>query len=154
MSVISRLGQAARLSFVVLAAAITAAAPNSGRADPTVDPVACSVCQSFADRLTLVGQGPAFLASYEAYPEGDPLLPVLRDVAFVYDNALVIIALIGCGRTEAATPIADALLYALDNDRHYQDGAFAQCLQGWANRRPDQTGGVTRISQRGCKFLA
>ena len=96
--------------------------PGSGRAEPAVDALACSACQSFTDRLAMTGQAPAFLASYEAPPKGDPLLPVLRDVAFVYDNALVAIALIACGRAEAAKSIGDALLYAIGNDRHYRDG--------------------------------
>ncbi len=109
------------LGSILLATAIAVTAPSSGKAEHTVDDLACSACQSFADRLALIGPGPAFLASYEAPPEGN-LLPVLRDVAFVYDNALVAIALIGCGRTETAKPIGNALLYALDNDRHYRDG--------------------------------
>ncbi len=122
MGAMSHVFRAARQCAIVLAATIAATTPNPGRAEQTVDTVACAACQSFANRLALFGQGPAFLASYEARPEGDPLLPVLRDVAFVYDNALVIVALIGCGQISAATPIGDALLYAIDNDRHYRDG--------------------------------
>ncbi len=121
MSALDRLGEVVRLGPVALAAAIAAATPVSGRAEPAVETLACTACQSFADRLALIGEGPALLASYEARPGGDPLLPVLRDVAFVYDNALVAIALIACGRAETAKPIGNALLYALDNDRHYHD---------------------------------
>jgi hypothetical protein len=58
-----------------------------------------------------------FLASYPAAPPGP-----LKDTAFLYDNAAAAIALTGCGEPAKAQRITDAILYALDHDRFWQDG--------------------------------
>ncbi len=93
---------------------------------------ACRLCDSFAERLAPAGGGPAFLTSYEAAPDGSPLPKALEKVAFVYDNALVAVALVACGLEAPATQIGEALLHALAKDRHYDDGRLRNAYAGSA----------------------
>lgn len=80
-----------------------------------------SYCTAMSSRLPS-GEGAAFLASYEAVPEGVPLDPSLGNAAFVYDNALAAIALAACGDVVASRRIADAIVVAGAKDRFYADG--------------------------------
>ena len=50
----------------------------------------------------------------------------LTDVAFVYDNALAIIALLNAGEGAAARALGDGLLYAQAHDETYTDGRLRQ----------------------------
>lgn len=59
----------------------------------------------------------ALLASFPSAPRG-----LLRDSAYVYDNAVAAIALLGCGDTIKARHIGDAFLHALERDRFWHDG--------------------------------
>jgi hypothetical protein len=62
-----------------------------------------------------------FLASYEPYSrenEGS----ILNNFAFLYDNALVAMALSYSNQHERAQQIAEAIVYAYQHDRFYQDG--------------------------------
>jgi hypothetical protein len=52
----------------------------------------------------------------------DEKSPALVGAAFTYDNAVAAIALVACGDTRAARRIGDALLLALEHDRHWHDG--------------------------------
>jgi hypothetical protein len=61
--------------------------------------------------------GPVFIASY---PTAD--LPALRNTAFVYDNALAVVALIACGDIDRAARIGAALRSAAAHDRFWHDG--------------------------------
>jgi hypothetical protein len=57
--------------------------------------------------------GPGLLLSYPVPPgSGPPPTPSLQSVAFVYDNALAVVALVACGEGAAARRIADALVLA------------------------------------------
>jgi hypothetical protein len=76
-------------------------------------PTACAYLAS----LIPVAGGPLFLPSYPAAGPGP-----LRGVAFLYDDAVTAIALSGCGEAERARRIGDAMLVALDHDRHWHDG--------------------------------
>lgn len=60
---------------------------------------------------------PLFLPSYPTAEEGP-----LRNVAFLYDDAVATIALVGCGEAGRARRIGDAMLAALDHDRAWHDG--------------------------------
>jgi len=71
----------------------------------------------FAEKLT----SPAFLQSYESAGPTD-IGGVLDNFAYTYDNALAAMALSSAGNHEAARRIADALVYAVQNDRTYDDG--------------------------------
>jgi hypothetical protein len=50
----------------------------------------------------------------------------LTDVAFTYDNALAIIALLRAGEGTAAKALGDGLLYAQDHDETFTDGRLRQ----------------------------
>ena len=77
-------------------------------------PAACAYLSSSIDALP---SGPAFLPSFPTVKSG-----ALKDTAFLYDNAVAVIALIGCGEATKAARIGDAMLVALDHDRYWHDG--------------------------------
>jgi hypothetical protein len=65
-------------------------------------------CATLAQRVDdHPGSGPIFLASFD-----DADNPALKTVAFTYDNGLAIIALIACGKDQAADRLGRALLAA------------------------------------------
>jgi hypothetical protein len=61
--------------------------------------------------------GALFLPSYPSVKDGP-----LKDAAYLYDNAVAAIALVGCGNTGQARRIGDAILFALNHDRFWKDG--------------------------------
>ncbi|GLH76508.1 hypothetical protein SSBR45G_14160 [Bradyrhizobium sp. SSBR45G] len=63
-----------------------------------------------------------FLRSYEPDPDESRLPAGLSTTAFVYDNALVAIALVACGRVADARAIGEALARAAWRDRSFTDG--------------------------------
>jgi hypothetical protein len=73
---------------------------------------------------------PRFLVSYETSNSGDDFDLVLRNTAFVYDNAVAMLAFLAAGNVERAGLIADAFLYAQQNDRYYSDGRLRNAYQG------------------------
>jgi hypothetical protein len=76
--------------------------------------------------------GPLFLTSFPAAASGP-----LHDTAFLYDNAVAIIALTGCGRPDQASRIGEAILIALDHDRYWTDGRLRNAyLAGPVKHRP------------------
>jgi hypothetical protein len=74
-------------------------------------------CAYLTAQLTALATGPVFLPSFPSVEKGP-----LHGSAFLYDNAVATIALIGCGQPAAARRIGDALVIALDNDRFWRDG--------------------------------
>jgi hypothetical protein len=92
------------------------------------------------ERPLALAAGPALLASYPTAPPGP-----LDQTAFVYDNAVAAIALLGCGRTDLARRIGDALRLATTQDRFWHDGRVRNAyaagapvtlrLAGWWDRR-------------------
>jgi hypothetical protein len=54
----------------------------------------------------------------------------MRNVAFTYDNAVALLAFLASGERGRAGLLADALLYALQRDRCYQDGRLRNAYQG------------------------
>jgi len=75
-----------------------------------------SACEALS-RAMGDAPGARFLASYPGASD-----PTLKDAAFLYDNAAVAIALVGCGERGKAVWIGDAILLALAHDRHWKDG--------------------------------
>jgi hypothetical protein len=61
--------------------------------------------------------GPEFLASYPTVKSGP-----LQGAAFLYDNAVAVIALVACNEARKARRIGDAILAALNRDRYWHDG--------------------------------
>jgi hypothetical protein len=81
-------------------------------------------CAPLADAVSLQAAGAeaAFVRSYE-HGEDESRLPAgLASSAFVYDNALAVIALVACGNVRSATTIGNALSLAVRNDRTFTDG--------------------------------
>ena len=66
--------------------------------------------------------GASFIRSYEAGGHENRLPAGLASSAFVYDNALAVIALVACGNVPDATIVGNALSRAVRNDRTFADG--------------------------------
>src|ERR1700677_3231386 len=117
----------------VFAAALIFALPLFARTASGA-PAPCDVL----DRtIAQAPQGPVFLASYPTATIG-----ALHGAAFLYDNAVATIALIGCGRTQGADRIGEAMLVALDHDRYWHDGRLRNAYQpGSAADRPIKLSG-------------
>ena len=81
-------------------------------------------CAPLADAVTsqAAGAKAVFVRSYE-HGEDETRLPAgLASSAFVYDNALAVIALVACGNVTGATTIGNALSLAVRHDRTFTDG--------------------------------
>jgi hypothetical protein len=102
-------------------------------------------CVPLADAVTsqAAGAKAVFVRSYE-HGEDESSLPAgLASSAFVYDNALAVIALVACGNVTSATTIGNALSLAAHGDRSFPDGRIrnayrpgpvgegAPALPGW-----------------------
>jgi hypothetical protein len=82
---------------------------------------------------------PMFIKSYAAREVDETDDWVINNFAYVYDNAAALIALSKAGEYDKAKQIADAIVYASENDRYYTDGrlrnAYAngdpQTYSGW-----------------------
>ena len=72
---------------------------------------------------------PRFLLSYKSEPSGINFDIINRNVAFVYDNALALIAFLQCGEYERARLVGDALVYAQEHDRWFTDGRLRNGYQ-------------------------
>lgn len=91
-----------------------------------------SACAALVNAAELAAGQPAFIASFPTAEPGP-----LHKVAFLYDNAVAAIALIACGAPERAKLIGEAMLVALDNDRHWKDGRLRNgYLAGPVSDRP------------------
>jgi len=97
---------------------------------------------------------PRFLVSYETIPSDNVFDRMFVNTAFTYDNALGLLAYVARGTADdlrRAGLLADAFVYALDHDRHYEDGRLRDGYQGgdlpappgWA---PNGREGAVRLS--------
>ncbi len=76
---------------------------------------------------------PRLLVSYEPRPGETGVAPVLRNVAFTYDNALALLAFLARGTEDdlhRAKLLADALAYTSRHDRYYADGRLRNAYMG------------------------
>lgn len=76
---------------------------------------------------------PRFLVSYETIPSDSAFDTVMKNVAFGYDNALVLLAFLSRGTPEdmqRAKLLADAFVYAISHDRWFEDGRLRNGYQG------------------------
>jgi hypothetical protein len=76
----------------------------------------------------------------------------LRDTAFVYDNALAIIALLAGGDTGRARAIGDALLWVQNNDEEFNDGRVRQAYHANTLTKVDPRTGRTVANYVGDPF--
>jgi hypothetical protein len=107
------------ITIFCLATMMSSAAANSGQESPSERD-----CAALANAVTTQADGSqaAFVRSYE-HGEDESRLPAgLASTAFVYDNALAVIALVACGNVSSATIIGNALSFAVRNDRTFSDG--------------------------------
>ncbi len=104
--------------LTTLAIPITLLAVSPALADPS------GHCADLASVVEPVGP-PTFVTSYPTVAAGP-----LHNVAFLYDDALAVIGLVGCGETERAKRIGDAMLWALDHDRAWHDGRLRNAYPG------------------------
>ncbi len=74
-----------------------------------------------------------FSVSYETISSAVDFDTVIKNIAFTYDNALVLLAFLSRETTEdmnRAKLLADALVYAIHNDRYFSDGRLRNAYQG------------------------
>jgi hypothetical protein len=91
---------------------------------------------AYLSSLIPIEGGPLFLPSYPTAEEG-----ALRGVAFLYDDAVTAIALVGCGEAGKARRIGDAMLAALDHDRAWHDGRLRNAYAAGPVDTPVKLGG-------------
>jgi hypothetical protein len=91
--------------------------------------------------------GPVFLQSYaSAKPGTDD--SIINNFAYLYDNAAAALTLSYAGEHARARQIADAIVYALNNDRFYTDGRMRNAysagdprsFKGWFSRNEKGAG--------------
>ncbi|MDR2442197.1 MAG: hypothetical protein LBE31_01595 [Deltaproteobacteria bacterium] len=88
---------------------------------------------------------PMFLTSYAPAPAGTDGA-IINNAAYLYDNALAVMALSYAGKHQRARQIADAIVYALDHDRFFTDGRLRnaymsgnpQSYPGWFSSRGEE----------------
>jgi hypothetical protein len=101
-----------------------------------------------ADSVRL--SAPRLLRSFETIADGGDFDRVMQNVAYVYDNAVVLIAFLAVRDTARARIIANALLHAQNKDRHFKDDRLRNAYQagdimlgpGW---RPNKIDDVARL---------
>ncbi len=91
-------------------------------ADGSHNELACKLCDGLAAKMSGEVEQPFVFRSFEPSNGGSALHPALENTGFTYDNALAMMALYGCQRKAEAKRVADALVVALETDRHYHDG--------------------------------
>jgi|GEM_PF-1007756 len=76
---------------------------------------------------------PRFIVSYETLPSSLDFDTIMKNTAFAYDNALALITFLSRGTQEdmnRAQLLADAFVFAINNDRYYTDGRLRNAYQG------------------------
>lgn len=98
---------------VAIFAIMTASVPLQASTAPKTS--ACGYLVGLVDKAP--PSRPLFLPSYPTVESGP-----LHGAAYLYDNAVAAIALVGCGKQDKAYRIGSAILWAIDNDRTWHDG--------------------------------
>ncbi len=107
------------VTIICFAMIASPAAANSG-----LESQRARHCAALANAVTsqVAGSKASFVRSYE-HGEDESRLPAgLASSAFVYDNALAVIALVACRNFSSATMVGNALSFAARNDRTFSDG--------------------------------
>jgi len=99
--------------------------------DDVAATVAAKSCAALRARVAAVpGAAPLLLRSYDGVDGGEPAAPALRTAAFVYDEALVTVALIACGDVPAASRVGEALRLAATGDTRLRNVYRAGAVDG------------------------
>jgi len=72
---------------------------------------------------------PRFLVSYTPSP-GNDVEETMRNAAFTYDSAVALLTFLAAGESDRAGLIADALVYAQNHDRFFDDGRIRNAYAG------------------------
>ncbi len=80
---------------------------------------------------------PRFLVSYKTINSSNDFDKVLRNTAFTYDNAIALLAFIAENNLTRARLVADALVYAQNHDRYFDDGRIRNGYMGGDLVLPD-----------------
>ncbi len=91
---------------------------------------------------------PRFLVSYETITTDNPD-SYLKNVSFIYDDALALLAFLARGESEdinRARILADAFVYVQQNDRYYQDGRLRNAYM--SGDLADRITGFSRLPGR------
>ena len=119
----------------VIAVALVTGLADTAQAQPA------DACTYLSNLIPIDG-GPLFLPSYPTAEDGP-----LRSVAFLYDDAVATIALVGCGEAGRARRIGDAMLVALDHDRAWHDGRLRNAYAAGPVESPVKLGGWWDVAQ-------
>jgi hypothetical protein len=130
----------ALLCLTVVSSSLTAAQGKPDAAPHTIaQKVSSQACTTIKKRVnTVPGTAPVLLRSYDpAEGAAEIDMPALRTAAFTYDNALAVIALLGCGHRVEALRVGAALEQAALQDTRlrntYRAGAVVDKVlpNGW-----------------------
>jgi hypothetical protein len=109
-------------ALVVAALLLLTASPAFAEEAGEPRALACAICQGLVNDMSGEPDKPFFFRSFEPANGGSALHPALENTGFTYDNALAMMVLYGCNRKAEARRVADALVLAVETDRHYHDG--------------------------------
>ncbi|AWJ91565.1 hypothetical protein Sp245p_17160 (plasmid) [Azospirillum baldaniorum] len=128
-----------RLAAWLLAAGVgtlaaSGVASGTAQAEDGAAALAGKTCGTLESRVAEIpGSGPVFLRSYDSsFGVGQTSELPLREAAFTYDNALAVIALVACGKTEPALRIGESLLSAATLDRARRQGRLRNTYRAGA----------------------
>ncbi|MCP1851564.1 hypothetical protein ACVIHH_002590 [Bradyrhizobium sp. USDA 4518] len=118
---------------MMLCAAIVGA-PAAGHTAQTASTFCAGLKKAVAPHSSAADA--VFVRSYEPGEDEAALPAGLATTAFVYDNALAVIALVACGNVSDARPISNALSRAAGNDRSFDDGRVRNAYRAGAVNQP------------------
>ncbi|MHC2251580.1 hypothetical protein ACVILK_001272 [Bradyrhizobium embrapense] len=127
-------------AIVMTLCAVVLGAPAAGHTTPTANAFCAGLKRAVAPRASAADA--VFIRSYDPGTDEAALPAGLATTAFVYDNALVAIALIACGNVSDARPIGNALSRAVGKDRSFDDGRVRNAYRAGAVNKvaPDLPG--------------
>lgn len=83
---------------------------------------------------------PRFIVSFDTTSQESEFDTVLRNVAYTYDNSLALSVFASVRDCDRAKLLADAFVYAQDQDRYYTDGRLRNAYQAGAITGSDSEG--------------
>ena len=111
-----------RSIVAILVVAMTTTASLAANGSPDSQTTHHCAALTHAVRSQLAESSASFVRSYDPGQDESQLPASLASSAFVYDNALAVIALTACGDLTHATVIGNALSLAVRKDRTFNDG--------------------------------
>ena len=128
-----------RVGMVLCAALCASPVTTSAKTADPESAAAGTFCDGLRSAVAaqLAGSDAVFIRSYQAGADEANLPDGLKTTAFVYDNALAVIALIACGDLPGAKSVGNALHLATRSDRTFDDGRVRNAYRaGPVGERP------------------